>query len=88
MAYVKNLIFFRRPSTGMGRLVNISRFGLWKLVFPHFITPEYWKKSRKIREHPWKKWENIFRRILELKNFEILETFIAHFLIFFEIPNS
>ena len=38
--------------------------------------------QEKIREHPWKKWEKKFRRNLELKNFEILETLAFHFLNF------
>ena len=38
--------------------------------------------QEKIREHPWKKWENIFRRNLKLRNFEILETLAFQFLNF------
>ena len=35
-----------------------------------------------IREHPWKKWEIMFRRNLKLKNSEISETLGVHFLNF------
>ena len=35
---MKNPIVFVDLSTGIGRLVNISRFGLWKPVFLHFIV--------------------------------------------------
>ena len=38
--------------------------------------------QEKIREHPWKKWKNIFRRILNFRIFEILETLAFHFLNF------
>ena len=38
--------------------------------------------QEKIREHPWKNWENIFRRILKLKISEILETLAFQFLNF------
>ena len=38
--------------------------------------------QEKIREHPWKKWKNIFRRIMNFRIFEILETLAFHFLNF------
>ena len=53
-----------------------------------YVTELLEVNQEKIREHLWEKWENIFRRILELKNFEILETLAFHFLRIFEIQNS
>ena len=38
--------------------------------------------QEKIREHPWKKWKNIFRRIMNFRIFEISETLAFHFLNF------
>ena len=57
-------------------------FGSWKPVFLNFIRPEYLKKSRKNRGCPWKTWENLFCRNLNLKNFEMPETLDVHFLNF------
>ena len=57
------------------------------LVLEARISSFYWTEllelnQEKIREHPWSFWENIFRRILNFRNFEILETLAFHFLNF------
>ena len=65
--------------------MNYWCFGLWKPVFLHFITPEYFKKIKKNQGTSLEECENIFWGILKLKNVEIVETSGVHFLNFWNL---